>query len=1110
MVDGSDRQPDGDAASEQPAEASRSADSLARRRSRPLDEDVLDELSALIADLPEPLAAVAIGVEIARDEGDATGVRKRLFELGAAVVRYALSIELALLAAELGDHSVPRPLGKELSRAARLTDGQWCKLARTAASQLKPLVPDAEELFRFLNGKPLATLLDARNRFVHGGGAGDHAPEQTLALLHDAERLLSAPLRVITALDPPSYQERHGVPLRPGVWRRQRQAVPTGLSTDVPHFVLGERWLVASPWLPLLDKKLVLIDAPHSAGASWRWVDAETGEHRESPELHEGICALVGQDARAPVVPSEEPGLVIRPAVMGTLRRAAEQAQNGAIGVIVLTGPQGIGRGRMLEAMQTAAAGFGFDQVVAATCLEQRRGVLRPLRRAVRDVTGLEGVTEALGQACAGDGLGSAESLDAAIEAVEEAILETAAGRPLLMLIDDAQWADDATLSLLSMLTDRATRKAWGRLLVVVAVRDEPHASAGLTSFIGQVERDVGPGATRVPLEPLDGKQSKRLVRAVAPLSPDLEEVVLEGAAGVPFFLVQSVLAWWELGLLRWGDGAWHPVNEGVLHRSVPGVAELVHARLVSFFEPGSVAARTAAQVLLCVGLSGSWLAVAQLVEVMTAFGSDDEAIEHALESLVAAGLLMVHVERHEYGFAQPMVRQAVVADLRDKPWAPRLHRCLLDGVAQADRRGEDAAFVAAGHLRLGNEEQAARHLRRAVDHSLAMGLFRQAVEQAEQLVELTVDAGERMRAGLLVVEALLRAGQPEQARRRQQQLEAGGTYELGDSIWARVLAQSIAHALGDTAEQADPQLVLDADDYGDVRLAVEARLAMARLLRAARGLAIVDEAIAALPAADHGDLRYRVLVLRVELLYETRALSDPECRGALEQARAAAEQLGSTWAVLDAENDWAALESSAGNQKQAIKLFGRVAKQAKKRHFGRLRRGALVNLATCQLRAGAPERAAEAAVLAATESREAADWSVHGMAQSVHADALRQAGKLDEARAAIDEAIEVKQRSRDPNVAIALLRRADILAEMGQGQAAAADAELAWERARQAGNDDQIARARLWLGLAAEAGADDDGRSRLADLVEELGPKESSLRGPTRKLLDEARQRLT
>ncbi|MBW2527307.1 MAG: hypothetical protein JRI23_24205, partial [Deltaproteobacteria bacterium] len=59
--------------------------------SRPLPEDLLDEIAARIGDLPEPVAAAATLVELARDDDDATGVRKRLFELGIAVVRYAVS-----------------------------------------------------------------------------------------------------------------------------------------------------------------------------------------------------------------------------------------------------------------------------------------------------------------------------------------------------------------------------------------------------------------------------------------------------------------------------------------------------------------------------------------------------------------------------------------------------------------------------------------------------------------------------------------------------------------------------------------------------------------------------------------------------------------------------------------------------------------------------------------------------------------------------------------------------------------------------------------------------------------------------------------------------------
>ena len=107
------------------------------RRAKPLDEDRLDDLAGRAAELPEPIASLAIGIEVARADNDATGVRKRLFELGIGVVRYAVSVGLALLAHELGEKTAPKPVAEALQRAARLSDGQWCDLARTVGAALR-------------------------------------------------------------------------------------------------------------------------------------------------------------------------------------------------------------------------------------------------------------------------------------------------------------------------------------------------------------------------------------------------------------------------------------------------------------------------------------------------------------------------------------------------------------------------------------------------------------------------------------------------------------------------------------------------------------------------------------------------------------------------------------------------------------------------------------------------------------------------------------------------------------------------------------------------------------------------------------------------------------
>lgn len=106
------------------------------------------------------------------------------------------------------------------------------------------------------------------------------------------------------------------------------------------------------------------------------------------------------------------------------MRRAAEEAAAGSVRVVVLTGPFGFGRSRMLDTVADAAAGLGFGRVVRAACSPERRSPLRPLRRAFDGVPGLERVCEAMDRASAVDPLATRGGQDALMEAVEEELVE--------------------------------------------------------------------------------------------------------------------------------------------------------------------------------------------------------------------------------------------------------------------------------------------------------------------------------------------------------------------------------------------------------------------------------------------------------------------------------------------------------------------------------------------------------------------------------------------------------------------------------------------------------------------------------------------------------------
>lgn len=1079
------------------------------RRGKPLDEDQLDELATRIPELPEPVAALLVGVEVARAEGDATGVRKRLFELGIGVVRYGVSVGLALLAAQLGAKTAPRPVAEALHRAARLSDGQWCDLARTVGSALRALGGPGAGLFAFASSPALAQLVSARNDFIHRGGAGDDALARAEAVLGAASELLGHLVVVVATSEPPTHERRRGTPVRAGVWRKT-SGTPRA---DAPA---GTAWLEAEagsfvrldPFLPFTERRLLLIDAPHAPGKSFRWLDPESGEHRDAEELTLAIRALAGEDANAPRELAAEPALVGHDAAKKLLTRLAQEASAGAVRVVLLTGPFGVGRTRLAKAIAEASAGFGFERVLAATCSAGRRGPLRPLARALSEASSLARVAEAAARVGAvGEACGRA-ARDALVEGVEEALLEASLAAPLLLALDDVQHADDETLLLLSLLTERATARAAGKLLVVATCRDERWENAALRRWIGQVEGDVGAGASRIALAPLPEPEARKLVQNVAPIGQRLEQALVAGAGGVPFFLVQPLLVWGETGQLVWQSGRFEPANDEVLTRAAPGVRDLVRARLGSYFEPGSDGERAAEQLLAGIALRGGALELDELLALAEAVGIASSLAESTLSTLREAGLVTTRGERQEHAFAQSVVERAVLEDLREKTWFRRVFRALLGTLAARPDAELDAAFLGAGYASLRSAEEASRWYEVAVARALSRGSFEEAQRLAEAWALASSDPDTRARAKLRGLEGLLGEGHAAEAEARLEALRAEGIAEGPAALRARLLAVAIGTERRTLAADAEPTLVAELDALGEPALAREGRVVMARLRRGDAGLAELD-ALLRTPGLGAAE-RYRALALRFELVVEFPATSPDERRRAASRLREAAAELGSTWAELDAENSEAIAESDAGNFAEAVARFDAVATRAAARKLGTLSREATLNAATTCLRAGRlGETAARTATLAAT-ARAAGDVRILAQAQSVRADACLREGQLDEALVAVDEALSIVLAGRDYTATLALLRRAEIHARRGEHEAARADASRAQAYAEAGNNVDHAVRGALWVGLCDVAtgapGAADTLRSALTHAEREA----SKLRAPTARLVAQAQAALT
>src|SRR5262249_47722388 len=155
----------------------------------------------------------------------------------------------------------------------------------------------------------------------------------------------------------------------------------------------------------------------------------------------------------------------------------------------------------------------------------------------------------------------------------------------------------------------------------------------------------------------------------------------------------------------------------------VPGVADLLEARLGSYFEPESPRARAALRALAAAALYGGGLYADLLLRAV----GDDEDTRAALEIPADAGMLPVSRGRRRSGVAQEMVRQAALNLVRRRAWLPRLHRSLLDVIAASPEAEPEAAFLAAGYDKLGALEPARTWLGRAIAGAIGAGQFAEA-----------------------------------------------------------------------------------------------------------------------------------------------------------------------------------------------------------------------------------------------------------------------------------------------------------------------------------------------------------------------------------------------
>lgn len=538
--------------------------------------------------------------------------------------------------------------------------------------------------------------------------------------------------------------------------------------------------LLAALWPDVTVSEAALASALRDA----RRAVGDTGKRQEVMATYRGrglrFVADVKETVRAslasaPAQDADVDPFVGRDALLEELGEVCRVARSGRGGLVLASGPPGIGKTRLLGEVATLARGAGCTFAVA-WCRRGDDAPYRPWSQWIRRVAAAASEAQ-LKQALGRDAsdlarlapelavrVDRAEGAPAPLppdegrlrlfEAVSRFLREIASARPLLLLLDDAQWGDRPSLALLEFM---AADLADAPIAIMAAFRDVGEAEAGEgIAFLSDLGGRSDVRVLEVP--PLEEVAARRLAAVVAGAEADSDAVggIVSRSGGNPLFVRELASA-----LRRGSDAVPTSVRVGVA------------ARLRALPEAAQALVETAAVIggSFDVGLLGR------------AAGTSRAALHAALRMAEQAALVRLEPGGDVGGFPHGLIQETVLGEL-DSERRAKLHARVGEAM--------DALFGGESHPPL---DELARHFhasRRLTGHRRAIGYGVRAAQEA-------ADALAPERAAVLyerVLETLDEAGDADPRQRFDTLLALAAVRQPNADAVLRAVA--VARDLGD------------------------------------------------------------------------------------------------------------------------------------------------------------------------------------------------------------------------------------------------------------------------------------------------------------------------
>jgi DNA-binding CsgD family transcriptional regulator len=440
--------------------------------------------------------------------------------------------------------------------------------------------------------------------------------------------------------------------------------------------------------------------------------------------------------------------------------------------VMVLRGEAGVGKTALLEYLAANAsgcriarsAGVESEMELAFAGLHQ---LCAPMLSHLTELPAPQ--RDALGTAFGLTGGAAADRFLVGL-AVLSLLSRVAEERPLVCLIDDAQWLDRASAQVLAFVARRLLAEP---MALVFAVRGNPGEEMELGSLPVMV------------IGGLNDSDARALVDSVFPgrLDELVRDRIVAEARGNPLALLELPQG---LTAAELAGGFGRPDA-----RPLASVIEQSFLRRVQSLPPET-------QQLLLVAAAEPVGDVPLLWRAAERLGIAADAAAPA----EAAGLIALGTRVR---FRHPLVRSAAYR-AADLPARQAIHRALAEATdpgADPDRRAWHRAQAA-----VGSDETVAGELERSADRAQARGGIAAAAAFLERASQLTPDPARRAARALAAAQAKFEAGAPDSAHELLAAAEIGPLHELQRARIARLRAEMVfARSRGSEA----PPLLLDA-----------------------------------------------------------------------------------------------------------------------------------------------------------------------------------------------------------------------------------------------------------------------------------------------------------